>query len=390
MDIAQVVDTQLSSLVEQRRYLHQYPELSFQETETYQYILKHLQKLTHFHIREHVGGQGIVAEIKGNGGRTVAFRADFDALPIQDEKDVPYKSKVPGVMHACGHDGHTSILLSLLSILDEHHAELNGNVSMIFQFAEELAPGGAKPMIEDGALEDVDVIYGQHLWSPFNTHEIHCTTGPMMASPDMFEVTIIGKGGHGAKPHTSVDSIVAMAQFITSIQTLVSRTINPVDSAVVTIGKVTAGNAFNIISHEATCTGTVRTFDPAVKQQIKDGLEHELQGLALAKGITYKLDYTDGYPSVVNHSREYEIVKRAAERLNLPFAEAEPMMIGEDFSYYLQEKPGAFFLTGAGHADAPPHHHSLFDLDEDSLATGLKMFLAILMEEGILNVDSIS
>ncbi|TDM00872.1 amidohydrolase [Macrococcus carouselicus] len=390
MNINEVVNQQLSTLVEQRRYLHQHPELSFQERETYQYILKHLRSQPHINIKEHVGGSGIIAEIKGFGNKTVAFRADFDALPIQDQKDVPYKSTVPGVMHACGHDGHTSILLALLSILSEHHSSLNGNVVMIFQFAEELAPGGAKPMIEEGALDDVDVIYGHHLWSPFNTHEIHVKPGPLMASPDMFAVTLTGKGGHGAKPHTSIDSIVAMAQFINSIQTLVSRTIDPVDSAVVTIGKVEAGNAFNIISHEASCEGTVRTFDPAVKQLIKVGLENELQGLALAKGITYELNYVDGYPSVVNHTREYKIVRRAAERLGLPFVEAQPMMIGEDFAYYLQEKPGAFFLTGAGHPDAPPHHHAMFDLDEDSLATGLKMFLSILMEEGILDADSAS
>ncbi|ULG71805.1 amidohydrolase [Macrococcus brunensis] len=387
MKINQVVENQLSALVEQRRYLHQHPELSFQETETYQYILKHLQKLSHFHIRENVGGNGIVAEIKGNGDRTIAFRADFDALPIQDLKEVPYKSTVPGVMHACGHDGHTSILLSLASILNEHTDKINGNVVLIFQFAEELAPGGAEPMVKDGALAGVDAIYGQHLWSQFKTHEVHCRPGALMASPDLFEITLIGKGGHGAKPHTTIDAIVAMAELIRQLQTIVSRQIDPVDPAVVTVGKVKAGQAFNIISQEAYCTGTVRTFRDEVKQQIKKAMTDILEGLKISMGITYHFNYMDGYPSVTNHDREYEVIRQTAERLNLPFIEAEPMMVGEDYAYYLQYKPGAFFLTGAGSPDYPPHHHALFDIDEASLASGLKMFLSILTEEGLLNDD---
>ncbi|GGB11575.1 amidohydrolase [Macrococcus hajekii] len=388
MNIDEVVNQQLSTLVEQRRYLHMHPELSFKETQTYQYILEHLRSCPHLNIYEHVGGSGIVAKIKGFSDKTVAFRADFDALPIQDQKEVPYKSTVPGVMHACGHDGHTSTLLALTSILSEQSSSLNGNVIIIFQFAEELAPGGAKPMVEDGVLDHVDVIYGNHLWSSFNSHEIHSRPDALMASPDMFHITLIGKGGHGAKPHTSIDAIVAMAQFINQIQTIVSRTINPVDAAVITVGKVEAGDAFNIISHTARCSGTVRTFDPAVKATIKTALEQELQGLAKAKGIHYEFNYTDGYPAVVNHEREYRIVKRAAEKLGLKFIETEPLMVGEDFSYYLQERPGAFFMTGAGHPAAAPHHHPMFDIDEDAMATTLKMFLTILEEEGILNADS--
>ncbi|TDM12006.1 amidohydrolase [Macrococcus lamae] len=390
MNISQLASAEQSSLVERRRYLHMHPELSFHETETYQYILSHLKSLRHVQVREEVGGKGIVAKISGGTGPTIAFRADFDALPIQDEKEVPYKSTVPGVMHACGHDGHTSTLLSLATILSQHHDELAGSVVLLFQFAEEIAPGGAAPMISDGALEGVDAVYGNHFWSQFETHTIHSAKGPLMASPDMFDVTIYGRGGHGAKPHMTIDAVVVMAEFIMNIQTIIARNVNPIDAGVLTIGKVEAGNTFNVISDRATCSGTVRTFEPEVQKLISTALENELKGLAVSKGITYDLNYVKGYPAVINPEEGYEVIKRAAARAGLDFADAPPMMIGEDFSYYLLQKPGAFFLTGSGNKDkqtTAPHHHPMFDLDEDAMTTTLTMFLAILEEEGVINAQ---
>lgn len=388
MNINKSAADAFDTLVERRRYLHMHPELSFQEHQTYQYILQHLNSFPHVDVREHVGGQGIVATITNGEGPVIALRADFDALPIQDEKDVPYKSTVPNVMHACGHDGHTSTLLSVAEILSSHYDEITGTVKLLFQFAEELAPGGAEPMTHDGALEGVDAIYGNHFWSQYDTNTIYSREGAIMASPDFFNVTIYGKGGHGAKPHTSIDSIVVMAEFINNIQTIVSRAIDPVESAVVTVGKVEAGQAFNIISNQAFCTGTVRTFKPEIQGAVEQALENELKGLSISKGITYDFEFMKGYPAVTNHTREYNIIKQAAARAGLVYEDTPPMMIGEDFSYYLLHKPGAFFLTGSGNADknsTAPHHHPLFDLDEDALPSALLMFLSILQEEGVIH-----
>lgn len=388
MNLEQLVSSEQAAMIERRRYLHMHPELSFHETETYKYILSCLQAIPNIDIREAVGGQGITARITGGDGPVIAFRADFDALPIQDEKDVPYKSTVPNVMHACGHDGHTATLLSLAAILAEHRDELSGSVVLIFQFAEEFAPGGASPMVNDGALDGVDAIYGNHFWSQFDTNTFHSINGPLMASPDMFDITIYGRGGHGAKPHMTVDAVVVMAEFIMNIQTIVARNINPIDSGVLTVGKVEAGSAFNVISDAASCSGTVRTFEPAVQEIIRTALKNELEGLAVSKGITYDLKYMKGYPAVVNHEAGYNVIKRAAERAGLSYNDTAPMMIGEDFSYYLLKRPGAFFLTGSGNAElksTAPHHHPLFDLDEEAMSGALRMFLAILEEEGVIH-----
>ncbi|WP_414045508.1 amidohydrolase [Macrococcus equi] len=387
MDIHQLVNNETEQLIKDRRFLHMHPELSFEETNTYMFILQQLQKLEHFHIRERVGDKGIVATISNHTGPSIALRADFDALPIQDEKNVPYKSQAHGVMHACGHDGHTAILLGVARILNAQFEQINGKVVLLFQFGEELAPGGADPMTNDGALEGVDRIYGNHLWSPFEHGAIHCKYDAMLASPDMFNITIQGKGGHGAHPDTAIDAIVAMATFITNIQTIISRTVSPTSEAVLTIGKVEAGNAFNIISDKAKCSGTVRTFDPDIKILIKTAIENELKGLSIAKGITYVLDYVDGYPAVVNHHSCVDIIQRATERAGLPYKIMKQQMIGEDFSYYLQHKEGAFFFTAAGNKEqgiTAPHHHPLFDFDESAMNDALNVFLNILIEEGVL------
>ncbi|WP_414055501.1 amidohydrolase [Macrococcus equi] len=387
MDIHQLVNNETEQLIKDRRFLHMHPELSFEETNTYMFILQQLQKLEHFHIRERVGDKGIVATISNHTGPSIALRADFDALPIQDEKNVPYKSQAHGVMHACGHDGHTAILLGVARILNAQFEQINGKVVLLFQFGEELAPGGADPMTNDGALEGVDRIYGNHLWSPFEHGAIHCKYDAMLASPDMFNITILGKGGHGAHPDTAIDAIVAMATFITNIQTIISRTVSPTSEAVLTIGKVEAGNAFNIISDKAKCSGTVRTFDPDIKILIKTAIENELKGLSIAKGITYVLDYVDGYPAVVNHHSCVDIIQRATERAGLPYKIMKQQMIGEDFSYYLQHKEGAFFFTAAGNKEqgiTAPHHHPLFDFDESAMNDALNVFLNILIEEGVL------
>ncbi|MES5935850.1 amidohydrolase [Mammaliicoccus lentus] len=382
------IEEKFDRLVEIRRYMHMNPELSYHEDKTHDFILSELKKLDKLQIRERVGQNGIVAKLKGNEpGQTIAFRADFDALPIQDEKDVPYKSTVDGVMHACGHDGHTATLLTLCELLHEHQSQLKGNVVFIFQYAEELSPGGAKPMVDDGALDGVDKIYGNHFWSGHSKSEIKTKSSAMMASPDYFKITIQGKGGHGAKPHTSIDPIVIVSEYISSLQKIISRNLDPIDQGVITVGKIDAGNTFNVISDTATIEGTVRTFNPKVKDLIEEELERLLKGICIANNASYDFDYRRGYPTVINHDEQYNVVKEAATDLDLTYEDIEPMMIGEDFSYYLLERPGCFFLTGSGNEEkssTAPHHHPMFDLDEDAMKTTTEMFLKILEVEGVI------
>ena len=387
MTIDEIAKTILPDMVENRRYMHMHPEVSFQENETYEYILERLKRYPGAIVQEGVGGGGLLATIGDAPHPHIAIRADFDALPIHDEKDVPYRSTVDGVMHACGHDAHTSTLLALLELVHKNREDLKGSVSFIFQFAEEVQPGGAISMVEDGVLEGIDKVYGQHYWSQYPTHQIKTKPGPVISSPDMFTIRIQGRGGHAAKPQNSVDPVVIAAELITNLQTAVSRQVSPLDNAVVTVGKVRAGDAFNVIPDSAELIGTVRTFDHTVKERIRDIFHQEAQLTAEKRGATAKVDYNFGYPAVVNHESEASVIQQAAEALGFDFEEAKPLMIGEDFSYYINERPGAFFFTGSGnsgkHSDYV-HHHPKFDMDEDAMQSGLSMFMKILEIEQVI------
>lgn len=386
MTILSLAESKLSDMIDVRRYLHMHPEVSFHEEETYAYILEQLQKYPDLKIREKIGGAGILATI-GSGRPHVAIRADFDALPIQDLKEVPYKSTAPGVMHACGHDGHTSTLLALADLLTRHKDKLTGSVSFIFQFAEEVQPGGAVSMVEDNVLEGVDKVYGQHYWSQFDSHTVKARPGSIIASPDHFKITVGGVGGHAAQPHNAVDPIVIASEIITNLQTVVSRQVSPLDNAVVTFGQVRGGTAFNVIPETVEIIGTVRTFKPEIKQQIYETFEREVKATCEKRGGTGDLFYNFGYPAVVNHEDEAALIERAAKEVGIKYEEARPLMIGEDFSYYINEKPGAFFLTGSGNSDRNStyvHHHAKFDLDEDAMKTGLSMFMKILELEQVI------
>lgn len=372
-----ILEDHFSEMVSIRRYLHQHPELSFQETKTARYIVDFYKQLG-VEVREQVGGNGVVAKIKGGKpGKTVALRADFDALPIQDEKDVPYKSTVPGVMHACGHDAHTATLLVLAKAINELKEALPGEYVFIHQHAEEYAPGGAKPMIEDGCLDGVDVIFGTHLWALTPTGTIEYRVGPIMAAADRFVIKLQGKGGHGAQPHKTKDTIVTAAQLVIALQQIVSRRVNPVDSAVVTVGSFVADNAFNVIADSATLVGTVRTFNEEVRDFIEAEMEKITKGICLASDCSYEYEYFRGYPAVVNQEEEtmylIEAAKQVAEVKNI--SEAELNMTGEDFAYYLQHVKGTFFFTGAMPVDPNavyPHHHPKFDIDEKSMLIAAK------------------
>jgi amidohydrolase len=324
-------------------------------------------------VRTGVGGRGVVATLHGGTpGPTVAIRADFDALPIQDQKDVPYKSKVPGVMHACGHDAHTAELLGLATVLAKHREEISGTIRFIFQHAEEELPGGAVAMVEDGAVDGVDAIFGVHLWSMAPVGRVWVGEGPIMANADDFIIEVKGKGGHGAIPQETVDSIVIGSQIVTNLQTIASRNISPLDSVVVTVGTFHAGDNFNVIADTCKMTGTVRSFLPEVRDRAEQRLIEIAEGTAAMMGGSATVTYTRGYPAVINTHAEAEIAREAAiatcgEGYVDPI---KPLMGGEDFSYYLQKVPGAFLFVGAGNPEKGatwPHHHPRFDIDESAM-----------------------
>ncbi|MCT4779540.1 MULTISPECIES: M20 family metallopeptidase [Exiguobacterium] len=384
--VEEMVEQLFPVMVERRRYLHQHPELSFHEVDTPRFIAERLTELG-IDVRTNVGGRGVVGTIRGGKpGKTVALRADFDALPIQDEKEVEYRSTVPGVMHACGHDGHTATLLAVAEILVQQKEQLAGNVVLIHQHAEEVVPGGARDMIADGCLEGVDVIFGTHLWSTTKLGTIGYRVGPVMAAADKFELTLFGRGGHGAKPHETIDAVVLGATVVKELQSIVSRRLDPLQQAVLTIGTLHAGNTFNVIADSAQLTGTVRTFDPAVAEQIVREMERTIKGVCDAAGATYSFTYERGYPAVVNHPEETNLLRTVASDIMGAdhVFEIAPTMGGEDFAYYLQQVPGTFFFTGAGDETFYPHHHPKFDFEEQAMQYAAR----ILIEATLRYLDS--
>lgn len=369
-------------LVEWRRHLHRHPELSYQETNTAFFIGEQLRSFG-IDVKTGVGGNGVLGFLRGGReGKTIALRADFDALPIADEKQVPYKSTVDGVMHACGHDGHTSALLGVARVLSQVRDRLKGNVVFLFQHAEEKPPGGAKFMIEAGCLDNVDAVFGAHLATDIPLGKIGLREGAIMAAVDAFSVTIHGKGGHGAKPHETIDAVVVGSQIVNHLQQIVSRRVNPLQSAVVTIGVFQAGTAFNIIAEKARIEGTVRTFDKVVRRQIEEEIRAIVHGVCAASRAGYDIEYLNGYPALINPKKETELLRNIiAESFGSDaLFEVEPAMIAEDFAYYLERKPGAFFQVGARGENENthyPHHHPRFDFDERALLVSGKIFLDI-------------
>lgn len=376
--IHQMIDDHYPDMVEMRRYLHQHPELSFKEYKTAQYIADFYKKLD-IPFQTKVGGNGVVATLKGGKpGKTIALRADFDGLPIQDEKEVPYRSKVSGVMHACGHDGHTTTLLTLAKVMKEFQTELPGTIVFLHQHAEELAPGGAKPMIEAGVLNNVDAVFGTHLWATVPVGVLQTAKNNFMAGADRFEILIQGQGGHGAYPHETKDAILIGAELVTQLQQIVSRRLDPAETAVVTVGVFEAGNSFNIVADKAKLVGTARYFNPEIQSQIITEMERIIKGICVSNDATYTFNYVKGYPPLVNHASEAELILNAGEKISdiHTIEEITPVMGAEDFAYYMLEKPGAYFFTGAQKEGNPyPHHHPKFDIDERALPIAAKTLI---------------
>ena len=368
-------------LVALRRDIHSEPELGFDTEKTAEKVLAALEGLP-LDVETGVAQNGIVATLEGDGdGPTVALRADMDALPIQEETGLPFASEVEGKMHACGHDGHTSMLVGAAHALSGMRDRLDGTVKFVFQPAEE-GGGGGKVMVDEGVADDVASIFALHLWPglPFGT--VATKAGPIMAAADAFEMEIRGSGGHGAMPHLAADAVVIAAQVVTALQTVVSREVDPVQAAVLTVGEIGAGTAFNIIPEKARLGGTVRTLDPDLRESMPERIEALARGVANGmRGDAY-LDYTFSYPVTTN---EEGAAARALDVAGELFGQESvlelpnPSMGAEDFSYFLERVPGAFIWLGVGE-DVSGLHTPQFAFDEEILPRGSALLAALALE----------
>ncbi len=363
--------------IEDRRYLHQYPELSGQEFETSKFIRNRLMELNIDILS--FGPPSVVGLVKGSkGSKTIALRADIDALPIVEEGEKTYISKKPGIAHMCGHDGHTAILLAVAEWLSRN--EVEPNVVLIFQSAEEITPSGADLLIKQGILEGIDAIFGIHLWQGLEKGKIGLTHGPMMASIDDFEIDIKGYGGHGSMPHETIDPIYIASSLIQAFQSIISRSINPIEAGVITVGNVQAGTTYNIIPDSARLIGTIRALTPETVNIIQTKMVNLTEGICQAFGAEGKIRFIIGTPPLINDPNESKFVENIVCREfgHEVFELVNPVMGGEDFSYYLQKKPGTFIFVGMGGEKSQyPHHHPKFDLDEDVFPDAIKLFIEL-------------
>jgi len=360
-----------------RRHLHAHPELSFQEHETTAFVERALTEIGGLEL-ERPAETGVVARLHGaRPGKTLALRADIDALPITEESGLEFASTRPGAMYACGHDGHTAMLLAAAKVLVERRDELAGEVRFIFQPAEELPPGGARALVEAGIMDRVDLVVGAHLLSTVDLGRIAVPVGPVTAAADIWDAEVKGRGGHAAMPHKAVDPIVVGSEVVLAFQRLVSRSVDPLKSAVVSVTRFEGGSAHNVIPEAVRLAGTVRTFEPEVRADVRAGMERVLRGVTEAHGAAYTFEYLEGYDPVVNGEQAAELVRAAAvaELGEDVLVEKPPLMAGEDFSSYLSRAPGAFFFIGAGEKDAVPHHHPRFTIDERAFRNGIVVFV---------------
>ncbi|HEX8089644.1 MAG TPA: amidohydrolase [Blastocatellia bacterium] len=402
----------IEQLISDRRSFHRHPELAYDEQLTARAVADRLAQYG-YEVRTGVGRTGVVGllgdvksapgadpsppaagqgaraatpEADRRAGRTLLYRADMDALPVHEENDVEYRSRRDGVMHACGHDAHVAVALAVARQMASAREELSGHLKFAFQPAEE-GGNGAVAMIDEGVLEDPPVTgaVGLHVWNNFPVGTVGIYTGPMMAAVDEFDLCIQGRGGHGAMPQQTVDAIVTAAQVVTALQTVVSRNISPLDSAVVTVGKFTAGTTFNVIADTATLRGTVRTFNKDTHSRIPQMFERVVRGVCEAMDATYKLDYKRQTPPLVNTEQMCELVADCAAEVvgrdNCIRDETVRTMGGEDMSYFLERVPGCYFFLGTRNESRGlihPHHSPRFDIDESALAIGVEIMTRII------------
>nr|WP_234890616.1 M20 aminoacylase family protein [Agrobacterium vitis] len=371
----------MKDVVEIRRYLHQHPELGLSEFHTSDYVAGKLEAMG-YEVTRGLARTGIVATLRnGTSQRSIGLRADFDALPITEETGLNYASLTPGLMHACGHDGHTAMLLGAAGILAERR-NFDGIVHLIFQPAEENF-GGARLMIEDGLFErfPCDAVFGLHNDPGIAFGHFAFREGPIMASVDECKITVIGRGGHGAEPQSTSDPIVAGASIVMALQTIASRNIHPLDPVVITVGGFHAGAASNVIPERAEMVLTIRSFDDHVRDELERRVRAIAEGQAASYGMTVEIDYERGYPATVNHKAETDYVRDLARRFageGKVFDMQRPTMGGEDFAYMLQERPGTYFFLGTKRTENdPPLHHPRYDFNDDIIPTGTAFWVEL-------------
>ncbi len=383
------IDELVPDLVAMRRDLHEHPELAFEEVRTSGIVAQRLRSLG-LDVRTGVAKTGVVGLLHGGaskpGAKTIAIRADMDALPIHELNEIDYRSQVDGKMHACGHDGHTSIALAVADILSKRRTELKGNVKFIFQPAEETM-GGARPLVEEGVLEGVDGIIGLHLWSPLPMGLVGVRAGTVFASADKFVLTVRGKGGHAAMPERAIDPIVILAQIITALQTLISRETSPFSPAVITIGTINAGTAFNIIPETAVLQGTMRAFNEEHRAKLLRRIQEITRGIASAMGGSCDIELFDGCLPCMNDVAMTELVRKAAVasvgKQVVDSGEEVPTTGSDDMAFFLHAVPGCYFFVGVRNQEkgtAYLHHHPRFNIDEDALPVGVEVLTRAALE----------
>ncbi len=382
-EIRDAVTRRGPEVIAHRRHLHRIPETGFKEAKTAVYVAEQLTRLG-LEVHTGIAGTGVVGLLRGGRpGPTLMIRADMDALPIAEETGLPFASTHPGCMHACGHDAHMAMALGAAAVLNELKARLAGAVKFVFQPAEE-GPGGAKPMIEAGVMDDpkVDCAIACHLWAERPEGTIGVRSGPCLAAMDRFEIKVLGRGGHGAQPHLCVDAIEVGAQVVSALQRIVSRQMNPVEPAVVTVGTFHAGTAFNIIPAEAVMSGTTRTFSAETWCGWKDRIERVVKGVCDSMGAGYELTYVQGYPPTVNDAGMAEVVRRAAAAVVGAGRVEEPALTmgGEDMSFFLQRAPGCFYCLGVGRPGGAPLHNSRFVFREEVMLLGVETHCRVAQE----------
>lgn len=380
MSFENAVEEIKDEVVGWRRHLHENPEVSFEERETSNFVYETLESFGGLELSRPTQTSVVARLVGGKPGRTVALRADIDALPITEENDFEFVSKSPGSMHACGHDGHAAMLLGVAKIMSGMKDDVSGELRFVFQHAEELMPGGGEELVDRGVMDGVDAVVGIHLWASLPTGTIGLAYGPMMGSPDIFNITVKGSGGHAAMAYRTVDSIAVGAQVVTNLQHVVSRNISPMENAVLSVTRFEGGTTHNVIPGSVEMEGTVRTLEPEIRKQMPELMERVIKGVTEAHGASYDFDYAFGYRPVINDEEVTRVVEETAKRT---FGEdavelQRPTMGGEDFSAYQQKVPGTFIWVGAGSEEkgiVHPHHHPRFTFDEDALPIGMRLHL---------------
>ena len=380
VDLEQLVKDINSKVINWRRHLHENPELSFQEVETSKFVYETLESFGAYELSCPTKTSVMARLIGSQPGKVIALRADMDALPIQEETGLPFSSKNHGVMHACGHDAHTAMLLGAAKVLSTLRDQIKGEIRLFFQHAEELLPGGAQEMVKAGVTEGVDTVIGLHLSSLAPVGQFNLIYGPAMAANAAFDVIIQGKGGHASRPQASIDPVAIAVQAINGINQFISRKVNPAERVVISVTKIQGSDAYNIIPDTASFGGSVRTFDPKVREQIPKWIEQYVKALTEANECSYRMDYRNGYATVIN---DQQITSDIEKIIIQEFGEehcnrAEPLMGSEDFSAFSNEVPGCFVFLGAGSENQEenyPHHHPKFMIREEALELGVKFYV---------------